>query len=231
MRVLLLGKYSMPRNGGVQRHIASLMMGLHDIGGVQVQLLAANDSYGTTVERWNGFRTIRTSQLLNLNALPFSRAYPKWLSSLAEVVPFSPSYPLWLSKLKEVDVIHLHAPNPMVELSLLAINPSAPIVTTEHCAVTMDSRMASVYRRVHDEVLDRSDALIVQSPKLAEGGLLGPHHRQRINLIPSCIDPARMQEAPELAEALLRGYKVKRPVVLFVGRLVDYKGVDVLIKA
>lgn len=231
MRVLLLGKYMLPRNGGVERHLSSLLHGLSGMDGVRATLLTANDGWGTAVERVAGFDIVKVSRLIDPNRLPLSPVYPRVISQLAEVIPLAPSYPRWLRRLSDADVIHLHAPNPIAEAAILHTAPDRPLVVTEHCSIPPDAPFASAYRKLHAAVLDRADAFIVQSPSLLANSLLAPDQRERAHVIPSCLDRARMAPDRASARRLLATLSPTEPLVLFVGRLVDYKGVDVLLRA
>lgn len=231
MRVLLLGKYMLPRNGGVERHLSSLLQGLSGLDGVRATLLTANDGWGTAFEREAGYEIVKVSRFIDFNRLPVSPAYPRLLSQLAEVVPLSPSYPRWLRRLSDADVIHLHAPNPIAEAAILRNAPDRPLVVTEHCSIPADAPFASAYRRMHQAVLDRADAFILQSPSLLAHSVLTPEQRERAHVIPSCLDLGRMAPDRAAASRLLATVGATEPLVLFVGRLVDYKGVDVLLQA
>jgi rhamnosyl/mannosyltransferase len=231
IRVLLLGKNSPPRWGGVERHLEALFDGFHAVGGVTVDLLSTNDRMVSRIDRWNGFRTIRSSRLLDLNRLPIARSYPWWLSTASDVLATAPSYALWLRKLGDADVIHMHTPSPVVEAAVLAVRPRAPVVVTEHCSVPTTSPVSGSYMRMHAAVLDRADAIIVQSPPFLEHSLLTEEQRRSASVIPSAIDTSRYGLDRAAAARTLRAGPGDKPTVLFVGRLVDYKGLEFLVHA
>jgi rhamnosyl/mannosyltransferase len=231
LRILLLGKNSPPRVGGVERHLEALFHGFHDVGGVKVDLLSSNETMFSQVDRWNGFRTIRAARFVDLNKLPLARAYPSWLISASDALAVAPSYAMWLRKLRAADVIHAHAPSPVSEAALVTVRPKAPLVVTLHCAVPEGTPLSSQYMRMHASVLERADAIIVQSPALLRSGLLTPDQRARATVIPSCIDADRFVLDRGAASALVGNGAAGGPTVLFVGRLVDYKGLDYLVRA
>jgi rhamnosyl/mannosyltransferase len=89
--------------------------------------------------------------------------------------------------------------------------------------------MRQIYRSVLQRFLGRLDRIIVSSPNMAALPLLQPYAR-RIAVIPFGCDVGLLQSPPALPDGLLPA-RNGRPVVLFAGRLVAYKGVDVLLRA
>ena len=81
-------------------------------------------------------------------------------------------------------------------------------------------------------LLKRADAVVVTSENLLEGSVVLAGFRSKCHIIPHGIDLERFKTTPEL-EARSREIKAKTnlPIVLFVGRLVYYKGLEYLIQA
>src|SRR6185295_2838501 len=75
--------------------------------------------------------------------------------------------------------------------------------------------------------------IVVSSPLLAEHASALAPYRDRITVIPFGIDVARWEATPEVAAraGALRDAAGGRPLILFAGRMVPYKGVDVLLRA
>ncbi|PKQ29205.1 MAG: hypothetical protein CVT60_06580 [Actinobacteria bacterium HGW-Actinobacteria-10] len=76
------------------------------------------------------------------------------------------------------------------------------------------------------------DLIIASSPNLVEHSPVLSTRAEKCRVVPFGIDVARFDATPRTLEraTALRAFH-SRPVVLFVGRLVYYKGVDVLLKA
>jgi rhamnosyl/mannosyltransferase len=81
-------------------------------------------------------------------------------------------------------------------------------------------------------VLDRASRIIVASPPMAETAEQLADHRDKCVVVPYGIDVAPFEMTPEMTArvAAIRA-DARRPLLLFVGRLVPYKGVDVLVRA
>jgi rhamnosyl/mannosyltransferase len=81
-------------------------------------------------------------------------------------------------------------------------------------------------------VLRRASRIVVSSPRLAEYARELADFRGKCVVIPFGIDRDRLAETPRVRDrvAAIRA-AVPGPTLLFVGRLVPYKGVDVLIDA
>jgi rhamnosyl/mannosyltransferase len=145
-------------------------------------------------------------------------------------VPIAPTFPASLRKL-HADVVHLHMPNPLGELSVLT-DRRRPIVCSYHADVVRQARAAPVYRPVLQACLARATEIIVGSRRLAEtSSFLGPYAR-RATILPYFVDTDRysMASVSEEDRATLRS-RYGGPIVLAVARLVYYKGLDVLIEA
>jgi rhamnosyl/mannosyltransferase len=145
-------------------------------------------------------------------------------------VPIAPSLPLRLRKMS-ADVVHLHMPNPLGELAVLA-DRSRPLVCSYHADVVRQARVAPVYRKLVQACLQRAETVIVGSRRLADTSPFLGRHAERAEVVPYFIDTDAIsrEHASERELASLRA-RYGPPIVLAVARLVYYKGLDVLIEA
>lgn len=146
-------------------------------------------------------------------------------------VPISPLFPLALARTCE-DLVHLHMPNPLGELSVLATKRGVPTIAGFHADIVRQAAFLPIYRHLRDACLERADAIVVGSHGLRERSPALRPYQEKTVVIPYAVDLARFAASPEL-EARAHRFKQRfgAPLAVSVGRLVYYKGYDLLIEA
>lgn len=215
MRVVQLYKdYYPPTVGGIEQTVERMSRELVRAG-AQVTVLTSHPGSRQTVEESvNGVRLIRCGE---------------WAVALS--TPLCPSMPGRLASL-EADVIHLHYPSPPGEVSCLAARPGGAVVLTWHCDIVRQRAVLPVYGRFIHALLRRADAVMPTYEKQPRASSFLRHYLDKCRLVPLGIDLEAFDPRPELTVAAeeLR-LRHGTPLILFVGRLVGYKGVDVLLHA
>ncbi|MBK9180737.1 MAG: glycosyltransferase [Acidimicrobiales bacterium] len=120
-------------------------------------------------------------------------------------------------------LLHLHLPNPVGELGAVANRSDCPVVVTFHAQLGRQAFLEPLYRPLRDRVLHRAGAVLVASDQLAASPELA-RVRDRVRVLPYGVSPSLVARRPRRGDC-------GRLRVLFVGRLVYYKGVDVLLRA
>ena len=206
-RILHVAKFYPPAAGGMERVVETLCRA--SAGLVENRVLALNQGRETIDEVIDGVAVTRAGVFVKAGS-----------------VPIAPSLTSHLRRAR-ADLIILHEPNPWALLSYAVARPSAPLAIWYHSDVVRPAwQYGLFYAPLARPAYSRARRFIVSSPPLAEHAAALAPYRDRVTVIPFGIDPAQWT-----AEHPGDGGAGTQPFVLFVGRHVPYKGVDVLIRA
>lgn len=144
--------------------------------------------------------------------------------------PVSPAFAIELAK-RSADIAHYHLPCPMAMLADPFAAPKAKIkVATWHHDLVRHKLFNTVTRPLVQRFLDSVDRIIVTAPALIDATPILHSYRHKCEVIPLGIDHSRFTHCDPLEVSAVRR-QFGTPLVLYVGRLVYYKGCEVLIKA
>lgn len=218
MRVTMVNKYYPPHLGGIEFHMRDLATAL--VGrGVDVRAIVSNEDNAVASETIDGVRIIRMARSFHYASTPVvpGMALALRKESAREGAP---------------DLFHLHFPYPWGEVAWLRAKVSQPTVLAYHSDIVRQKALLAAYSPILDRVLDRVDVILASSPNMVEHSPFLSRHAEKCRVIPYGIHVERYADTPELlarAAELREGHS--RPIVLFVGRLVYYKGPEVLVRA
>jgi glycosyltransferase involved in cell wall biosynthesis len=215
IEVLQVNKLYYPWLGGVETHVQDLSEHLGRYDDISLRVLVCNEVFACKDETISG---VRVRKLPNLVPLFFKRV-------LLFSTPISLTFPFWLRKMK-ADILHFHLPNPLAVLAYFLVRPKGRLVVTWHSDIVKQKKLARLFRPLEQWFLRKADVILATSPNMiAHSPSLGKFHK-KCRVVPLGINADRYGE-PAGAQARDHGKKS----ILFVGRLVYYKGVQVLLEA
>ncbi|MDK2971966.1 MAG: hypothetical protein PWP23_1721 [Candidatus Sumerlaeota bacterium] len=146
--------------------------------------------------------------------------------------PISPRFPLAMRNLK-ADVWHFHLPNPTGDVSYLLTRPKGRVVATYHSDVVRQKWAMAAYGPFLNAFLRRCDCIMPTSPRLIDASAVLTRFRAKCTPVPLGMPLekfARTAAAAQRAREVRRQYK-GFPLIVFVGVLRYYKGLQFLISA
>ena len=220
MRILMVNKYYPPHVGGIEFHVRDLAEGLVQAGH-EVRVLVCNNEKTYKEEEMNGVEVVRLPRDFEKASTPVSFFFRKTLARFAD----------------EADLVHFHFPYPFGEFEWLRTpnfaQKKTPYVVTYHTDIVRQKTALALYKPFLQKFLDGAERIIASSPQLIEySEFLAPRAGKctQINFgLP--VEHIAHNEAAKARAQELRASLDNKPIVLFVGRLVYYKGVDVLADA
>jgi glycosyltransferase involved in cell wall biosynthesis len=218
MKILFLTKYYPPSEGGIERYGHMLCSDLLALG-IEVEVVAVSEDKESEGEEWiDGVKVYRLLPQLNFNSTPITFDLPRLLKEKAD----------------GFDLLHLNFPYPWTDLLYLASWSHRKTVMTYHSDIfrrkwSLSGMLLRAYHPVIHKVLARVSAIIASSPNCIENSPFLKRRSGKCRVIPMPVDVTDLDAVDSAAvaeESALFGR-----FVLFVGRLVYYKGVRYLIEA
>lgn len=218
MKVLHLGKFD-GDVGGIERYLRALLGGLPD--DITAVNLVANGAPRTDEHRQYRYLTVRAASY-----------------GVVASVAVAPAMPLIARRLHRehrFDIVHLHFPDPLGQLTATMLPRSVKRVISWHSDIVKQRTAFAAYRPFLDAFVRDVDAIIGATPQhftSSQQMASGPP-RQLRKVIPYGFDPAAFgwTAAARQRHAALATERSSRPVIFTIGRHVYYKGFDVLIRA
>ena len=212
MHILHVYKDYYPVLGGIENHLRWLARAQAERGHDVTVLVTNPAGPRTTVREEENVRVIRAGRLTTVASTPLSLALP---------------WQLWR---QQPDIVHLHFPYPLGEISQWVLRRGRATVMTYHSDVIRQAGILRFYNPLLRRVLHDIDRIFPTSEPYIQSS---PYLRPLANhctVIPLGVDIERFAHAPPDRVAAIRA-RYPGPLLLFVGRLRYYKGLNYLIEA
>ena len=144
-------------------------------------------------------------------------------------LPAAPTYPLRLwRRIAEHDLLALHAPFPLADLVFaFGLGRNRPLVVHWHADIVSHAALRPFVEPLMRRTLRRADAIIVSDAALVDNTPLLREFAGKCHTIPFGVDAAKYRRPTSRHD----GVSTRGRLVLACGRLVPYKGFDVLVRA
>lgn len=216
-RILHISKYFYPQEGGIEivcRNIVESLPGFHHL------VLCFNSEAETVNENIRGIDVKRVSTFLKLASQPISSSYYKeYKQTIREFKP---------------DLIHFHAPNPLIMLFTLLLKPKKTKLIIHWHSDIVEQKILYLFVKPFESLfLKKADRIFVTSAKYLEGSKPLHKVREKAHLVPCAIEPDNfcIEDSEKKSFEKLKQKYAGKKIVFSVGRHVTYKGLRYLIAA
>jgi glycosyltransferase involved in cell wall biosynthesis len=219
MRVIQTSKAYYPLIGGVETVIANLSEGML-AKEIDVRVLVCN----SIPSLWKSQSEV--------NGVPVT--YVPMLVKVASL-PLSPTYPLHLAQMR-ADILHVHQPFPLADIALMASPQTrknfSRIVVTWHGDIVRQKLFMKFYEPLLNRFLQIVDRIFVGSPNHISSSPFLQSYAEKCEVIPLGV---KLDWVVKSETRLQRVNSIRKefgsPLLLFVGRLVYYKGLKYLVES
>lgn len=226
LKILQIVPYFLPYHGGQERYVYNLSKYLVKMGH-EVHVATSNYPDNGKDEIIDGI-TIKRYKCL---ARPLGN-------------PLTPGMLLLGNEIKKFDIVHTHNEHSFAAMVAAYIRrrTDVPLILTCHGQLIFGSKMADYFEKVYSRIIGRgifkaADRIIsLSSSDLNYISSLGIDSK-KISILPNAIDPEELFkldsgtfEADNPKNSFLQGLNGKR-IILFVGPVIQRKGVEYLIKS
>ncbi len=218
MKILHLSKFYPPDPGGLEQVVGRLAEGAA-AAGHEVRVVAATGSSWLRDPR----KRVTESPRMGVGVVRLPTYGVWWSQPLARGYVSASRWP--------ADVVYVHRPHPLADLAAL-MGPRRPLIVFHHSDVQRQQLARLVYQPLARAVARRAAASVVATrAHLDHAADLGRAGRAKAVVIPFGVDERVFAPSTEPERPVVFPTSVHGPVGLFVGRLVGYKGLDVLLRA
>lgn len=218
MKILHISKYYYPYIGGVENTCKYLADSFSENN--EVAIVCFNEDKANKIEYVNNVKIYRVGTWINIARQALSLSY----------------FPVLHKAIKEFkpDIIHFHWANPYPAAVLLTMIPkNVKLIVHWHMDIIKQRRIYPLIKPIETALLKRANRIFVTSPNYRDCSKPLHPFRDKVDIVQSAIDEHSFTEKDTDKDKILSinlQYQNK-PIVFFVGRHIEYKGLIYLIEA
>lgn len=219
-KILHISKFYYPYAGGIEDVCYNIVKLFNCDKQYEQQVFCFNDNSQTISDIHENIPVHRVGVSCVIASQPIPNKYRSELKSVIE--SFKP------------DVVHFHAPNPLAAYFLLDLLPRCvTLIIHWHSDIVAQSVIYQFIKPIETNLLKRADRIIATSPNYIDGSSQLQRFSDKVIVIQNVICPTKFElnNTCEQQITQIKNRYNNKPIVLFVGRHVSYKGLKYLIKA
>lgn len=204
MKIVHFAKFYPPEYGGIES-VTQALAEDHAEAGQDVKVVCFTRD-NSRMNKINNISFIKVKILAEISSQPLALSYLGACTRAA----------------KNAEVVHVHTPNMLAALAVLRLPRHVRVVIHWHADIENKGTIGRLVRPIERAMLRRADIVVTTTKAYAEASHALAAFKDRIKVIP--IGIADNDKAPKFEITT-------PPYVLFVGRLVPYKGLSILLDA
>ncbi|MFN6378988.1 MAG: glycosyltransferase [Flavobacteriales bacterium] len=212
--IVHFGKYYWPDTGGIESVTASLAKGAVKAGH-DVSVVCFKKTDGHNKEIIDGVKITRAPIAKLLASQPLGFKYVLQCISAA----------------KKADLVHLHTPNMLGALCALFVPANKHLLVHWHSDVLNKGLLGKILRPLEMKLLHRANSIVTTSQVYADASKTLTPFKSKISVVPIGVPDARRDSKESDLPLELKTKIGNKKIILAVGRLVAYKGFEILINA
>lgn len=216
IRVLEVNKAYFPHTGGIETIVKQYSEELGKYKNIEIRTFVCRDGRGKTYsENINGVKLTRSGSLGTYFSCPLSISFLRLFRKMS----------------RNADIVHIHVPFPLADLALLLSGYKGKVIVSWHSDIVKQKKLLILYKPLLKYLLNRADCILVATEGHINGSEFLPEYCYKCKIMPYGLnieEYLNIERVPFLTEKATNPDCIR---IFFTGRLVYYKGVDVLIKA